>query len=675
MRKIFRPRLDASVATAVFILANLAPLRALEPTEWKNRQPLAVERAGLVKLALPPETLGLARPGLDDLRLLDPAGREVPFVFTLPAPAVPAASRAPRAFRADLTDSATQLLLETGTTTPLEVVTLLTPAPNFLKAARLEISRDGEYWETLADRAVLFRQFGAEQLRFDLQHRIASHLRVTIDDTRSRPVPFTGAALQLAGSTPPEVTAPIAVRIVRREEFTGESVLTLDLGGANVPLAALEFATAEPLFARTVTFVVRELRDETAVERTLATGSIWRVAADGVPATARLEVPVHFTAPSRELLVHVSNGDSPPLAIDGVTARQRPLWFVFRAAEPGTYTFLTGNAQAPAPRYDLASLATALRDTPPSGLVPGPATPNPGFHTPDALADTPLLGAALDPAPWGFRKPVQLAAAGVQQLELDLDVLAHAQSGFADLRLVRDGAQVPYLLERPALSRSSPLAVTPANDPKRPGLSRWQVKLPRASLPVARITLASSTALFQRHLRLFETATDERRGATFERPLADADWSHTPGDAHPLTLSFYSPPATDTFFIETDNGDNPPIALTSAQAACPVARLLFKTDPGPPALSSSNGLALYYGNRAAAAPRYDLALVAGRILAAEKSVAALGPEEPARTGGWADQALAGSRAGILFWGALILVVVALLVVVAKLLPKPPAPTA
>ena len=76
-----------------------------------------------------------------------------------------------------------------------------------------------------------------------------------------------------------------------------------------------------------------------------------------------------------------------------------------------------------------------------------------------------------------------------------------------------------------------------------------------------------------------------------------------------------------------------------------------------------------------AAPRYDLALVAGRILAAEKSVAALGPEESARTGGWSDRALAGSRAGVLFWGALILVVVALLVVVAQLLPKPPAPTA
>lgn len=643
--------------------ATFTPTHALEPTEWKNRQPLVVVRPGVLKIALPPETLGLARPGLEDLRLLDPAGREVPFVFTLPTPAVTATTRAPVSFRAVLTDSATQLLLETGTKVPLEIVTLTTPATSFLKAARLEISNDGERWETLAESAVIFRQFGAEELRFDLGSRAASHLRVTVDDTRSRPVPFTSARLQVAGSTPPEVTVPIAVRVVRREEFAGESVFTLDLGGAHVPLASLEIESAEPLFVRTLTFAVRELRDDTAVERTFGSGSIWRVAAEGVPATVSLGVRVRFTSPTRELLLHVANGDSPPLAIQRISARQRPIWLVFHAADPGNFALLTGHPQVSGPRYDLAPLATALRDTPPSDVTPGAAIPNPGYRAPDTLSDTPLRGGALDPAPWGFRKPVQLASAGVQQLELDLDVLARAQRGFADLRLVRDGAQVPYLLERPALSRSSPLTVTAADDPKRPRLSRWQIILPRASLPITRLTLSSSTALFQRRLHLFEKVADERRGETVERPLADAEWSYTPGDVRSLSLGLSSTPAAEMIFLDTDNGDNPPIMLSSIDATYSVARLLFKTEPGP--------LALYYGNRTAAAPRYDLALVAGQILTAEKSIAALGREEPARTGGWADQALGGARGGILLWGVLALVVIGLLVIVSKLLPKPP----
>jgi hypothetical protein len=659
----------------LLVLWAVAPAVALEPADWRYRQPLAVERAGLQKLALPPETLGLARAGLEDLRLLNPAGREVPFVFTAPAPEIPAATRAPESFRANLIGSTTELLITTGTANPLEALTLVSPAPGFLKAARLEWQRADGTWETVAEQTALFRQYGATQLRFPLERRVAAQLRVTVDDSRTRPVPFTGARLELAGSTAPEVTLPLPVRIVRREEFAGESVLTLDLGGAQVALAALEFSTPEPLFARTVTLTARELREESAAERTLGTAEIWRVAAEGVPASARLDAPLRCSTPSRELLLHIANGDSPPLAIERVAARQHPRWLVFHAAEPGAYALLTGNPQVAAPRYDLATLATALRDTPPGSLAPGRAEPNPGYRAADPLADAPLRGAALDPASWGFRKKVQLATAGVQQLELDLEVLARAKAGLADLRLVRDGAQVPYLLERPALARTVALTAAAAADPKRPRVSRWQLKLPRSGAPITRLMLASGTAVFQRHFKLVEKIADERRGETRERTLASADWSQTPGEKRPLALPLAAPPAADVIFLETDNGDNPPIELSSVRAEYRVARLLFKTDSGAAATAAGDGLALYYGNNKAEAPRYDLALIARQILAAEKSVATLGAEEPMRAGGWGGQWLAGLSAGWIFWGALGLVVIGLLFVVAKLLPKPPAPGA
>ena len=160
--------------------------------------------------------------------------------------------------------------------------------------------------------------------------------------------------------------------------------------------------------------------------------------------------------------------------------------------------------------------------------------------------------------------------------------------------------------------------------------------------------------------------TDDR-GNRHDRTLANAEWSHTPGEAKPLTLSFNTPPTTAALLVETDNGDNPPIALGSATATHGIARLLFKTDAAP--------VALYYGNTQAASPRYDLALVAGQILAAPKNLAALGPEEKSRPDGWARTALTGARGGVLFWGVLALVVTVLLGVVAKLLPKPPAASA
>jgi hypothetical protein len=97
----------------------------------------------------------------------------------------------------------------------------------------------------------------------------------------------------------------------------------------------------------------------------------------------------------------------------------------------------------------------------------------------------------------------------------------------------------------------------------------------------------------------------------------------------------------------------------------PVVRLVFK-------VAETDGFALAYGNKNASAPRYDLSLVAVKLLTSSRNVAQLTPGEsgPAKTGSW--NPLDSVNSGYVFWGALALVVVVLLVVVAKLLPKPPA---
>ena len=103
-----------------------------------------------------------------------------------------------------------------------------------------------------------------------------------------------------------------------------------------------------------------------------------------------------------------------------------------------------------------------------------------------------------------------MSGAGAQQLELDLDVLAHAQPGFADLRLMSGSNQVPYIIQRTSISRSLAPAVTATNDAKNPKLSRWIIQLPRAGLPLTRLTCATQTPLFDRSMSLYEELADER---------------------------------------------------------------------------------------------------------------------------------------------------------------------
>ncbi len=646
---------------------------ALIPTEWPQRQPLTVAAPGLIKVPLPAATFDSAQPDLSDLRLLGATGQEIPYLLDRGSPRLAESVRAlsPASFRSAPSGETTQLLIETGTTDALEALDLETSVPFFLKAAHVEISTDGKEWQSLGSALPVFRQFGAEQLRLGLNRHTAAFVRITLDDFRSRQVAFTGAKLLPAPArAAPPVLAPLGARITRRDEFAGETVLTVTLDGRHVPLAALSLGVQDPLFMRRVTVSVREVRGAVSSERPVGSGTLYRVALDGAPARVQLELPLHYTPLTRELLVHIHNGDSPPLTLDGVQAKQHPVNLLFMAPAAGNYALLSGNPQVAAPRYDLAAFASEMGRAEAATVNLGTLEAMPDYHPRESLGtaplpDVPLTGAPLDTKEWSRHTAIQMARAGVQELELNLEALARSRPDFADLRLLRGGNQIPYVREQPALARALTLTATQVTDPKKPSLSVWQIKLPQAGLPLRRIILTSATPLFQRQFRLYEK-TKAQDGSAIENTLAFGPWSRTPEPGVPETRVFDLPDRmrTATLWIETDNGDNPAIELGSIQAIYPVVRLIFKT-------GETDGFTLVYGHKSASAPRYDLSLVAAKLLTSSRNVATLVAGEPtdADSGGFSLGALNNRY---VFWGALALVVIVLLVVVAKLLPKPPA---
>lgn len=664
------PRLVRSSFVLLFALLAVMGNAALTPTEWQHRQMLNVVAPGLSKLTLPAATFDAAQSHLGDLRLIDAAGQEVPYLLDrdLSSSVEPVRPLTPKSFRVIPSGDTTQLFIDTGTAAILDTIDLETSVPFFLKAAHVEISSNGTEWQSLGPATPVFRQFGAEQLRLSLNHRRAAFVRVTLDDFRSRHVAFTGAKLLPAPTRAvPPALAPLGAIISRRDEFAGETVLTVMLAGRHVLLAGLAFDAKDALFMRRVTVAVREVRGAVSSERTIGSGTIYRVALDGAPARAQLELPLEFMPLTRELLVHIHNGDSPPLTLEGVQAKQHPVNLLFLAPAAGTYTLLSGNAQVAAPRYDLAAFAGEMRGAGAAVVTCGDLETMPDYRPRESLAtaplpDVPLTGAPLDTKAWGSRRTIQLARTGVQELELDVETLAHARPDFADLRLLRDGNQIPYVLEQPGLARSLVLTPVAAADPKRPTVSVWRLSLPQANLPVRRLVLASVTPLFQRQFRVYEKFTDQN-GAAGEVTLAAGTWSRTPEPGVPETRIFEltERTRTNTLYLETDNGDNPAITLGAVQAIYPVVRLVFKT-------ADTEGLVLAYDNKSVTAPRYDLSLVAAKLLTASRNVAQLTAGQLAGVG----KSAGGINAGAIFWVALALVVVVLLIVVAKLLPKPPA---
>jgi hypothetical protein len=276
-----------------------------------------------------------------------------------------------------------------------------------------------------------------------------------------------------------------------------------------------------------------------------------------------------------------------------------------------------------------------------------------------------LTGAQIDLAKWKFRKLLPLSQNGVQQVELDPELLARSQPDQRDIRIVRGEYQLPFLFERTSLSRPITLNAAAANDPKKPALSRWSLKLPQSGLPITRLICTSSSPLFHRQMRLWEEINDER-GDKFASELGRVTWDQTPNSPkRDLVIELNARPRSDTLFLETDNGDNPAIYLRDFRSYYPMTRVVFKAtlDPAQPVW-------LYYGNLDTTAPRYDVTLVAGELLKAERSAVTAGAEENLSSKpSFVGETLAGSTRYI-FWCALALVVIVLLAIMSRFLPKP-----
>jgi hypothetical protein len=636
-------------------------LLAFEPNEWRQIQTLNVPASGLVQVNLPAPTLDAAQPGLEDLRIVDTTGNRVPYLIERPAPEAESTLR-PKEFRSTIEASATRLVLETGTTAPIAGVSLETPASQFVKAVQVEGSHDGANWKKLAAGEPIFQlPGGAAKLHVSFPEGGWRFLRLTADDRRSDPVPFTGAQLHRPRSTAP--AEAVSIRIKSRDESLGVTRLALDLGASNLVLASLRIDTSEPLFTRSVTLAVPEIAEDGIRERTLGEAVIYRVDVDG-KSEARLDIPVEQKIKSRELFLLIRNQDSPPLSINAVRGERRLVRLIFFAHQPGRYSLLSGNSQCAGPSYDLSALSEELKNATATEVEPSTLAPNPKYKAPEALAALTLIGAKIDVAKWKFRKLVPLTQSGAQQIELDPDLLAHALPDQRDLRLVREDRQIPFLLEQTSISRPIQLNTVLANDPKTPTLSRWSLKLPQATLPITRVVCTSASPLFHREMRLWEEVTDERDDK-FPRELGRATWDQTPARAtREFIIQLNAPPQSDTLFLETNNGDNPAIELREFRCYYPVTRVIFKA-----ASDSTQPVWLYYGNREASAPHYDLSLVAGELLRADRvTVVSGGEENLSSKAERVGQTLTGS-ARYIFWGALGLVVVALLTLVSRFLPK------
>ena len=619
------------------------------------------------RLEVDVELLAGAEDDFRDLRLVAADGEEIPYLLLEPP-------RAERKWRRGEILPLPRTRKTSGFEVDLGGVVMIDririeglPAP-FLKRLQLEAGGDRTRWTLLHDQATLFDlpDENLSLLELDFDPGEYRYLRVVWSDRSSArlPLPRRVGARLLQGSPPPP---PLEQQMIfeKRSSEPGRSRYRVFLPAGGLPIVGLDLEVEHAYVLRRARVNEARLTGSEIRPFVLGQTTLRRLVREELVAS-QMEIPISPPAET-EVEIEIDNGDNPPLDLKTVTARFAPQpWIYFESPDGQPLRARFGAPGLRAPSYDLEALRGAFDS---EGLARGVHYARFGESRrvvvtsgEPAIADAVGGGATIDQRDFQNRRLIEPGPPGLNAVRLDPAVLA-GSSRLDDLRIVDgDSVQVPYIQERLGEPTIVDLAEpNPAPEEAGERQSVYRLNLPFASLPAARLTIATTARVFERRVLLVREESRNRRDPPIRVTLDEEVWRNVDSGREPPLLNLQVPALSGAeLLLIVDEGDNSPLQLENPKLYLPSYRLRFVR-------RDDRQLWLVYGKYGLPAPRYDLALLAPRVLGARVPEVALsdGEEELPTIG--------GDRIGtIVFWAALVLALIVLFGLVARLLRRDPA---
>ena len=185
------------------------------------------------------------------------------------------------------------------------------------------------------------------------------------------------------------------------------------------------------------------------------------------------------------------------------------------------------------------------------------------------------------------------------------------------------------------------------------------MNIPYSELPSSRVVFTTRARVFQRPVTLgVIVPAADRRPAAFSR-LDSATWTHADQSTAAPPLTFVLPDSRrGDLFLLIEEGDNQPLPIEKATVLLPSYALRLFRRP-------DLALRLVYGRDDIQAPRYDLQLLAPQLMGRRANDVVPGPEQQFSPDVRDDRRRPCSPT--VFWAALALAVVVLLVLVVRLI--------
>jgi hypothetical protein len=597
---------------------------AVDLTLLSGGAPFRVTRAG--------ET-AVAEGGLQDLRLFGPGGRPLPYLLIH--------ARGEPEWRTGRILPIAATKISSGFEVDFEALTTIDrfrvtgiPAP-FMKRVKLEGSGDRARWTLLQAEGTLFDlpDEGIASTELSFVPGAYRFVRITWNDANSGRVRLPAAVLaRESRGVPAPAEAAASIVFERRPSEPGRSRYRLRLPATHLPVVAMDLEVGNAYVHRDASVSESRFGGAEAAPAVLGTARLVRVVRSGMTAEA-LRIPI--ASPSeQEIDLTVEDGDNPPLDLRRVGLLFAELPWIYFVSESSSVVARYGDHSVPAPRYDLEAARDSIALLTAREAKWAPALRLAAGSPPDETGSAAGPGSVVEDR---FRYARGLTGTegrgGLMAVPLDAAVLSHSRGPagrFADLRIVDAGnRQVPYLLER----RDEPLSIeltaerdasveSPPLPPTAGGTqSRYRLTLPQAGLPAGSVVVETRARLFQRAVQLgvIRAPDRTRRDATFDL-LASSIWKHAEEQRPAPALTLSMPGVSqNALWLVVDEGDNAPLPLSHVRLLLPSYRVRFFAPGG-------QALRLMYGRDDLQPPRYDLSLLAPRVMGAAATELLPGPE-------------------------------------------------
>jgi hypothetical protein len=328
---------------------------------WRYSRPIASEQADALNyVVLDREVFSHTENQLADLRIIDDLGHELPFevrsqITPPPQPVQLAATLRENSF---VPGQFTQVVLDLGERASFHnSVRVQTTESNFINWVDVAASDDAHQWRIVNARAPISR-FRKENLEGNQLVRYsennARYLRVRIQEAAHT---FQVTGMEVFSSpafnseTPAESGALLSAAVLPDSNGGASQTLwTVDLGAAAIPIARFNFETTQPEFYR----AVRLLNSSDQKEwQSVGGGEIHRFLVNG-RIEESLGVQCYEMWGPRYWRVEVLNASDAPLSEVRLSLTMPLRFALFHPAQGRSYRLLYGNFRATAPQYDLA---------------------------------------------------------------------------------------------------------------------------------------------------------------------------------------------------------------------------------------------------------------------------------------------------------------------------------